>query len=104
MFLYLKDVVSLRIDAEKCTGCGFCLNVCPRGVLALKNRKAVVVVKDACLECGACAKNCPAGAVTVQTGVGCATALLQGNGECCCGPKTTPSCCSAPEKKGCCKK
>ena len=110
MYLYLKDVVTLKIDAEKCTGCGFCLNVCPRGVIAVKDRKAFVAVKDACLECGACAKNCPAGAVTVKTGVGCATALLRWDGECptcgCDGKKTSAgsSCCSSTPKKSCCGK
>lgn len=90
MFLYLKNVVTLKIDAAACTGCGFCLNVCPRGVLALRNRKAVIAEKDACLECGACAKNCPSGAITVRTGVGCATAILGRAGQCCecgCGGK-----------------
>lgn len=90
MFLYLKNVVTLKIDANACTGCGFCRNVCPRGVLALRDRKAVIVANDACLECGACAKNCPSGAITVRTGVGCATAILNGSGQCCecgCGGK-----------------
>lgn len=102
MYLYLKDVATLKIDAAKCTGCGFCLNVCPRGVIDLKDGKAFVAVKDACLECGACAKNCRFDAITVQTGVGCAcaTAILQGGGECpdCgCGGQSKP-------KKSCCGK
>jgi len=100
MYLYLKDVVTLKIDAEKCTGCGFCLNVCPRGVIAVKDRKAFVAVKDACLECGACAKNCPAGAITVTAGVGCAAAIINGmltgqkpSCDCGCGPKKNKSAC-----------
>jgi ferredoxin len=30
------------------------------------------------MECGACAKNCPVNAITVDTGVGCATAVITG--------------------------
>lgn len=96
MFLYLKDVVTLKLDAEKCVGCGFCLNVCPRGVLEMRDGKARIAVKDACLECGACAKNCPAEAIAVKTGVGCATALLRG-GECRCGPS-----CDGDGSSSCC--
>ena len=58
MFLYLKDVVTLKIDPEACIGCGFCLEVCPRCVLAVKDRKVFIAVKDACLECGACRIAC----------------------------------------------
>lgn len=88
MFLYLKNVATLKLDGGMCSGCGFCLNVCPRGVLAVRNRKAVIKEKDACIECGACAKNCPSGAISVQAGVGCATAILSRSGQCgqcCCG-------------------
>lgn len=88
MFLYLKDVVTLKIEEAQCTGCGFCLDVCPRGVLGVRDRKAFIAVRDACLECGACAKNCRPGAISVKTGVGCATAILNSSGqggECCCG-------------------
>jgi ferredoxin len=35
--LYLKDVATLRLDPAKCTGCGMCLDVCPRAVLARSN-------------------------------------------------------------------
>ena len=87
MFLYLKDVVTLKIDAAKCVGCGFCLNVCPREVLEMRDGKATVAVKDACIECGACSKNCQFGAIDVKAGVGCATAILRG-GDCC-----DPTCC-----------
>ncbi len=82
MFLYIKDVATLKLDGDKCSGCGFCLNVCPRGVLTLQDRKAAIRQKDACIECGACAKNCPSGAISVRAGVGCATAILSGSGQC----------------------
>ena len=73
---YLKNVSTLKLDAEKCTGCGVCVEVCPRGVLERHNRKAIITDLDACIECGACQRNCAFGALSVEAGVGCAAALI----------------------------
>ena len=73
---YLKDVVTLKLDREKCAGCGMCLLVCPQAVLSMTNGTAQIANRDACMECGACANNCPAEALSVQAGVGCAVAVL----------------------------
>lgn len=75
-FRYLDNVVTLQLDAGKCTGCGICPTVCPHGVLAVSGRKAQILARDACIECGACARNCPAEALAVQAGVGCASAII----------------------------
>ncbi len=86
---YLKNVATLKLDREKCIGCGVCLSVCPHGVFTVDNGKAQITDLDGCMECGACAKNCPVDALAVKTGVGCASGiiggLLNGTGECCCG-------------------
>ena len=50
--LYLRNVVTLKLDDVKCTGCGTCLEVCPRAVLARNNRKISIETLDACIECG----------------------------------------------------
>ena len=87
MMSYLKDVVTLDLDAEKCIGCGFCLVVCPQRVLAMTDGRVGIIDRDACMECGACAVNCPVEAVTVQRGVGCAAAVINSvlgrEGACC---------------------
>lgn len=75
---YLKNVVTLAYDESKCIGCSLCVNVCPHQVFAMDGRKAVIIDRDRCMECGACAGNCPVGALSVNAGVGCAAAIIQG--------------------------
>jgi ferredoxin len=75
---YLKNVVTLQHDADKCTGCGRCLTVCPHRVFVPDGDKVAIGDRDACMECGACAKNCPFEAIEVEQGVGCAAAVIIG--------------------------
>ncbi|MCP4682771.1 MAG: 4Fe-4S dicluster domain-containing protein [Desulfobacterales bacterium] len=86
--IYLKDVVTLKLDQSKCVGCGMCLIVCPHTVFGMDNGNVLIEDRDACMECGACAINCPADALTVQAGVGCASAVINAalgrEGACCC--------------------
>ena len=88
-FLYLRNVVTLNLDENKCTGCGTCMDVCPHAVLVRDNGKIRIDMRDACMECGACARNCPVEAITVQAGVGCAAAVINSalgrtGSDCCC--------------------
>lgn len=92
---YLKNVATLKLDAEKCVGCGMCVNVCPHQVFELHDEKAKIMDLDGCMECGACMKNCAFSAISVSPGVGCASAIIKGfltgseptcdcsGGECC---------------------
>lgn len=97
---YLKNVVSLTLDREKCTGCGRCHEVCPRGVFELHERKAQIINRDKCIECGACQRNCAFEAISVKSGVGCAQAFFNaifngGDAVCGCSGKDSSSsdCC-----------
>jgi len=91
---YLKNVVTLNLDTDKCIGCGRCDEVCPHGVFVVEDKKARIVDRDSCMECGACQNNCPVDAISVGKGVGCAQAVLNGVLR-----GTEPNCdCS----KGCC--
>jgi len=78
MQTYIRNVSTLKLNRETCIGCGLCVEVCPRAVLALKDRKAIIETLDACIECGACAKNCPVNALAVGKGTGCAIAVMRG--------------------------
>lgn len=75
---YLHDIATIAISSEVCIGCGKCIDVCPAAVLEINEKKAVVVNRDNCIECGACAKNCIVSAVNVDSGVGCAAAMING--------------------------
>lgn len=101
---YLKNIVTLKLETEKCTGCGMCADVCPHGVFEIDThlqhgalKKARIADRDSCMECGACEKNCPSAAISVNAGVGCAAAIINGilSG-------TEPSCDCAENGGSCC--
>ena len=73
----VSDINTLQYDVESCTGCGVCVEVCPHGVFAMNSHVARVVRPDACMECGACQINCPFGAILVDSGTGCASAMIR---------------------------
>lgn len=60
----IEHAVTATIDEALCTGCGLCVDVCPKDTLTMKGEKAVVT-GDECLQCGHCLAVCPARAVQV---------------------------------------
>lgn len=88
---------SLQVDESICVRCGRCIDVCPHAVFILPEGSGAVSIRqrDYCMECGACAKNCPVRAIKVNSGVGCAAAVINGmlnrTGECSC-DNSTPCC------------
>ena len=104
--LYLKDVVTLSLNEEKCIGCGMCIDVCPHAVIGMNGSdRAWIQDRDACMECGACSRNCPTEAVSVQAGVGCAAAVINSilgrdPSSCCCTIETCEQ--TGKQKKASC--
>jgi NAD-dependent dihydropyrimidine dehydrogenase PreA subunit len=56
----------IRIDEDKCDGCGICCKGCPEGALQLIDGKARLVSEITCDGLGACLGECPTGAITVE--------------------------------------
>jgi NAD-dependent dihydropyrimidine dehydrogenase PreA subunit len=67
---------TLRFNRELCNSCKMCSTVCPHAVFERHNGVVNLVRPENCMECGACQLNCPTGAVTVESGVGCAAAMI----------------------------
>jgi len=55
----------IRIDDEKCNGCGLCIPNCHEGAMQLIDGKARLVSDLFCDGLGACIGHCPEGAITV---------------------------------------
>ena len=51
----------MKIDLERCNGCGLCVKDCPVAAVSLKDKKAVI--DQTCVECRTCFRVCPRGAV-----------------------------------------
>lgn len=107
------DSNTLEYTPELCISCGMCSTVCPHGVFraggdkdkikpkAKGKAKAKLVDSKACMECGACQLNCPVDAIKVDSGVGCAYAMMwsaiTGSDEITCG---SGACCNPGSDSG----
>ena len=56
----------IRIDEDKCNGCGLCIPNCPEGALQIVGGKARLVGDLLCDGLGACLGHCPEGAILVE--------------------------------------
>ena len=56
----------IRIDEEKCNGCGACAQACHEGAIDMVNGKAKLVRESFCDGFGDCLPSCPTGAITFE--------------------------------------
>jgi len=59
-----SEVISLRIDPERCTGCVVCLKACPARAMRVR-RGVAQIITELCVDCGICYQVCPQGAIRV---------------------------------------
>ncbi|MFH1787989.1 MAG: 4Fe-4S binding protein [Candidatus Altiarchaeota archaeon] len=60
-----RDII--RIDEEKCTGCGLCVPNCPEGAIQIIDGKARLISDLFCDGLGACMGHCPEGAIDIES-------------------------------------
>lgn len=56
----------IKIDAEKCNGCGLCAKACHEGAIGMVDGKATLLRDDYCDGLGDCLPVCPTGAIRFE--------------------------------------
>lgn len=62
----LKKRQIVKIDEDKCTGCGLCVTPCAEGAIQIVDGKARVLREELCDGAGFCLGVCPVGALTIE--------------------------------------
>ena len=57
--------MAAKVDSEKCTGCGSCVDECPSEAISMADGCAVVDA-GACIDCGVCVDACPVEAIDME--------------------------------------
>jgi len=61
-----KKLIEYVILADKCTGCGACLKLCPQEAIKGEPDKPHTIDPEKCIRCGVCRDSCPYKAITVK--------------------------------------
>lgn len=56
----------IKIDKDKCNGCGLCVSACHEGAIGMADGKATLLRDDYCDGLGDCLPVCPTGAITFE--------------------------------------
>jgi ferredoxin len=56
----------IKIDTQKCNGCGLCIPSCPEGAIQIIDNKARLISDLFCDGLGACIGHCPQAAITIE--------------------------------------
>ncbi len=58
-----QDLLTYKIDPEKCKGCSKCARNCPAKAISGEVKKPFVIDASKCIKCGTCLDGCPFGAI-----------------------------------------
>ena len=61
-----KELITYRINKDKCTGCTLCAKNCPVQVISGEPKKVYTIDKSGCIKCGICHEVCKFDAVEVE--------------------------------------
>jgi len=56
----------INFDADKCIGCGQCVDICPVQVWELQDGKSAPVREEECLGCESCSGVCEQEAISIE--------------------------------------
>ena len=57
--LECKAMAKIKIDPDKCKGCGLCQKHCPVNAISGEAREKRIIDQDKCIKCGTCLTSCP---------------------------------------------
>jgi Pyruvate/2-oxoacid:ferredoxin oxidoreductase delta subunit len=61
-----KALISFKINAKKCTGCGVCAKKCPTVCITGQKKKPHVIDQKVCIRCGVCKESCKFEAISIE--------------------------------------
>jgi ferredoxin len=70
--LHQDRLLHIELDSERCTGVGFCEQVCPTNVFTIDQGRQIALLPNEqhCVQCGACIVQCPFDALCFRSSSG----------------------------------